>query len=202
MGGGLYTKNNIALLKGYYGIQNPANIPTIWDLFQHTREIASHQHNIRVAMFKWSKQTGKDINKVPFFSKQTIKNIIGLQFNPDKAMPTYSSAQWGISILTCHPKTAHKEITIKDYEEARRAAAHTAQFNDVRRSQKTPLSPLSDNYFELCLSVNTFCALIWTLHGDECNYYNGLLKVYDTLDQQEVHIISDSLTANVCHQIM
>jgi hypothetical protein len=57
MGGPLYTENNVAALKGYCGVVNPANIPTIWDTFQHTREIASHRHNIRVSMFKWSKQT-------------------------------------------------------------------------------------------------------------------------------------------------
>jgi hypothetical protein len=104
--------------KGYCSVVNPTNIPTIWDAFQHTHEIASHRHNIRVFMFKWSKQTGKDINKAPFFTEQTIKDIVGLQFNPGEAMPTYSLAQWGISILTCHPKTAHEVETIKDFEEA------------------------------------------------------------------------------------
>jgi hypothetical protein len=92
------------LLKGYCGGVNPANIPTKWDAFQHMRKIASHQHNIRVAMSKWAKQTGKDIDKAPFFTEQTIKDIVGLQFNPGKAMPIYSSAQQGILILTCCPK--------------------------------------------------------------------------------------------------
>jgi hypothetical protein len=48
MGGRMYTKNSVASLKGYCGIVNPANIPTILDAFQHMRKIASHQHNIRV----------------------------------------------------------------------------------------------------------------------------------------------------------
>ncbi len=104
-------------------------------------------------------------------------------------MPTYYSAQRGISILTCHQNTAHEVKTIKDYEEARRAMVHTVQLNDVRHCQKTPPSPLPHNYFELCLIVNTFCALVWILFRDKCDYYKGLLKVCDTLDQQEVHII-------------
>jgi hypothetical protein len=49
--------------------------------------------------------------------------------------------------------------------------------------------------------VNTFCALIWTLFGEECDYYKGLLEVAETLDQQEVHIIRDSFTPNVCRRI-
>ncbi len=46
-----------------------------------------------------------------------VKDILGLQFNPGEAMPTYFLAQWGISILTCHPKSAHEVETIKDYKE-------------------------------------------------------------------------------------
>jgi hypothetical protein len=47
-----------------------------------------------------------------------VKDIVGLQFNPREAVPTYSLAQWGISILMCHPKSAHEVKTIKDFEEA------------------------------------------------------------------------------------
>jgi hypothetical protein len=79
--------------------------------------------------------------------------------------------------------------------------AHMAQFNKVQRRQKMPPSPPPDNYFELHLSINTFCALIWTLFGDKCDYYKGLLEVCKTLDQQEVHIIRDSFTADVCRRI-
>jgi hypothetical protein len=49
--------------------------------------------------------------------------------------------------------------------------------------------------------VNTFCAPVWTLFGEECNYYKGLLEVAETLDQQEVHIIRESFTADVCRRI-
>ncbi len=202
MGGKLYSENNVATLKGYCGVVDPANIPTIWELFQQTREIAAHRHNIRVAMIKWAKQTGKETNKGPFFTEQTtIKDIVGLNFNLGKAVPTYAYVQQGISILTCRPKTAQEVETIKDFEEACRATVHTAQFNEVRRCQKTPPSPPSDTYFELRLSVNTFCALVWMLFGDKCDYYKSLFKICETLDLQEVHIIWELFTADVCCRI-
>jgi hypothetical protein len=109
-----------------------------WDSFQQTRDIASHWHNLRVSMTKWAKQTGKEINKAPFFIEQTIKDIVSLNFNPGKGVPTYSSTERGISILTCRPKMAHKVETIKDNEEAWHITAHTALFHEVRRHQKTP----------------------------------------------------------------
>jgi hypothetical protein len=66
------TKNKVATLKGYCGVANPAGIPTIWDAFQQTNEIASHRHNLRVTMFKWTKDTSKDIDKAPFFTEQMV----------------------------------------------------------------------------------------------------------------------------------
>ncbi len=138
MGGRMYSENNVAALKGYCGVVDPARIPTIWDSFQQTREIATHRHNIWVSMTKWPKETGKKIDKAPFFTEQTIKNIVTLNFNPGEAVPSYASAQRGVSILTCRPKTAQEVETIKDNEEARRVTAHTAQFNEVCRCQTPP----------------------------------------------------------------
>ncbi len=83
-------------------------------------------------MTKWAKQTVKEIGKAPFFTEQTIKDMVMLNFNPGEAILTYASAQRGLSILTCRPKTAHEVELIKDNEEARRITAHTAQFNEVR----------------------------------------------------------------------
>ncbi len=200
MGGRLYSENNVTTLKSYCGVVDPVNIPTIWDSFQQTQEIAAHHHNIRIAMMKWAKQTGKEINKAPFFTEQTIKDIVSLNFNPGKAVPIYASMQWGVSILTCRSKTTHEVETIKDFEEARQATAHTMQFNEVRRCQKTPPSPPPDTYFEHWLSVNTFCTLVWMLFGDKCDYCKGLLEISETLDLQEVHIIRDLFTVDVCRQ--
>ncbi len=91
----MYSENNVASLKGYCGVLDPSKIPNIWDSFQQTREIASHQHNLRVSMTRWAKEMGKEIDKAPFFTEQTIKDIVGLNFNPGEAVPTYGSAQRG-----------------------------------------------------------------------------------------------------------
>ena len=72
-----------------------------------------------------------------------------------------------------------------------------AQFNEVRRRQKTQPSPPPDTYHEMRYSINTFCALLWTLFGEKCDYYKGMLEIAETLDLQEVHIIRDSFTADI-----
>jgi hypothetical protein len=111
-------------------------------------------------MTKWAKQTGKEINKAPSFTEQTIKDIVSFNFNPGEAVPTYGSVEQGISILRCHPKTAYEGETIKDNKEAGCITAHTALFHEVRQHQKTPPSAPPVTYFELRLSMNTFCALV------------------------------------------
>jgi len=145
----LYSENNVAALKGYCGVLTHTGIPKIWDAFQQTKELASHCHNLRIGMQRWSKQKGLDVDKAPFFTKNSIKDMVGLKFNPGEAVPTFSSAQQGISILTCRPESAQEVEQIKDFEEARRATAHTAQFKEVWRKQKMQPSPPLDTYYKL-----------------------------------------------------
>ena len=105
-------------MKGYCGVVSPADIPPIWDAFQQTKELASHRHNIRAGMQRWSKRKGLDIDKAPFFTENSIKDILSLNFNPGEAVPTFASAQRGISILICRAKTAQEVEKIRDYEDA------------------------------------------------------------------------------------
>ena len=77
----------MAALKGYCRVDDPRKIPSIWDAFQQTKELAQHHHNLRVGMMTWSKQSGMDIDKAPFFTKATIKDIVNLNFNPGEAVP-------------------------------------------------------------------------------------------------------------------
>ena len=86
--GRLYSESNVAALKGYCGVVSPADIPPIWDDFQQTKELASHHHNIRTGMQKWSKQKGLAIDKAPFFTENSIKDIVGLNFSPGEVVPT------------------------------------------------------------------------------------------------------------------
>jgi hypothetical protein len=92
-------------------------------------------------MSQWSKRTGQDINKAPFFTEQTIKDIVNLNFNPGEAVTTFSSAQRGISILTCRPKPALEVETIKDFEEARHTPHNSMKLGVARRHhQAHPLT--------------------------------------------------------------
>ena len=102
-----------------------AGIPVIWDRFQHSKDLSAHRHHIRTAMESWAQTKGYEIDKAPFFMEQTIKDIVGLQFNPGEGVAHFSLAQCGISILTCRPKTVVEVEQIKGDEEAHRVMAYT-----------------------------------------------------------------------------
>jgi hypothetical protein len=145
------------------------DIPVIWDAFQRTKEISLHRHNLCVTRAKWVKMMGLNFDKAPFFNKQTVKDIISLQFNPGGAVPTYLLAQRGISILTCRPKTAQEVKKIKAKEEARRAGQWPIQCSSMKCSATRKLrqahcltiilncgsaSTNSAPSFGLCLTTN------------------------------------------------
>ena len=92
-------------------------------------------------MEKWAQKMGHEIDKAPFFMEATVKDIVGLHFNPGEGVAHFSSAQQGISILTCCPRSAADIKVIKGEEEAARATAHTMQYNDFRRRWKQPPCP-------------------------------------------------------------
>lgn len=141
VGGRRYSEDNVAALRGFCGVIDVARIPNSWDKFQHSKELLSHRHHIRTSMEKWARQFGYEIDKAPFFTEQTIKDIVGLQFNPGEGVAHFSSAQRGISILTCRPKSAVEVEQIKGDEEAHRAKAHIIQYTEYRRRQRNPPSP-------------------------------------------------------------
>ena len=63
-----------------------------------------------------------------------------------------------------------------------------------------PRAPAS-NYFELKLNLTTFCALVHMLFGDNCGYYQALMRVRNCMDTGGVYNIRQAYTADVCHRI-
>jgi hypothetical protein len=54
---------------------------------------------------------------------------------------------------------------------------------------------------QLKLNIGTFCALLWALFGDQCNYYKELVKIHRVLDREECFTIRDAYTKEICARI-
>jgi len=116
----------------------------------------------------------------------------------------YGSRQVGVSILVCRPKSAKDIEDIKEHEEALEATAGNMMYDEYRRRRQGTAAAKAEppeTFFELQISVNTFCAFLWTLFGDECDYYKSLMDIRDILLLQEVAYIRTAFTPDICRRI-
>ena len=70
----------------------------------------------------------------------------------------------------------------------------------LKTSRKKTTAP-AGTYSELKLNIGTYCGLLWSLFGQNCDYYKELLKIYRVLDRQECFSIREAYTKEVCARI-
>jgi hypothetical protein len=54
---------------------------------------------------------------------------------------------------------------------------------------------------QLKLNIGMFCALLWSIFGERCNYYKELVKFHRILDRKECFTIRDPYTKQICTRI-
>lgn len=114
----LYTDYQVAVIKGYCGLRETAAIPVIWALFQTSKHTEDHRLNLEKKMREWSMLHGIEIDHGVFFSKETIEDIVKLRPNPGDGHPTLKTAEKGVSILACLPRTQNEMEALRLQEQA------------------------------------------------------------------------------------
>ena len=61
--------------------------------------------------------------------------------------------------------------------------------------------PPATNYHELKLDLGTFCALLWVLFGEKCDYFENCFALLWMLDSDNVFANAHTLTPLMCRQI-
>ena len=61
--------------------------------------------------------------------------------------------------------------------------------------------PPASNYHELKLDLGTFCALLWVLFGEKCDYFENCLALLNMLDSDNVFANAHTFTPLICRQI-
>ena len=59
--------------------------------------------------------------------------------------------------------------------------------------------PPVGNFSCLKLNITTYCALLHTLFGDKCNYYDALMHIHACLNNAGAYNIRESYTADICY---
>ena len=142
---------------------------------KHTED---HRLNLEKKMREWSTIHGTDIDHGVFFSKETIEDIVKLRPNPGNGHPTLNTAEKGVSILACLPRTQNEIEALRlkeqaaDDSKANRTLAEALKLANMESRQPATGS------LELKLNIATYLAKLWALFGETCHLYQKVAQIH------------------------
>ena len=139
-------------------------------------------------------------DKSIFLKQQYLDDLVKLRFNPGGRVAQYESADKGISMLVCRSLSAAEVENLRGFEDSSEQTRSTRQLDEILKEKSKTTLP-AQNYMELKLNLSTFCALLWALFGEHCDYYRELLKLLNILDTEECFTIREAYTKEVCARI-
>ena len=100
-------------------------------------------------------------------------------------------------MLACRSVSAVDAEYSRDWEEAAAHTKNTHSLEDMLKVSRTKTATPPGLYSELKLNIGTYCGLLWSLFGENCDYYKELIKIYRVLDCQECFSIREAYTKEV-----
>lgn len=209
-GGKLYDKFQMATVKGFAHVYDLADVPAIWALFQYTKHLETHKDNLRRKMQDWANSPARaqqvQIDRSFFIPDATMKEILSLQFNPGGMVPEPDEADSGLSILICRARTMAAKAAIRKFEKAKEQSKRNRSMAEAESELATPaydMGALPDDYNELLRCVGTYCALLFTLFGEKCQFYKHCFALYTTMNSDLVYEQRHTFfTVLYCRQIV
>jgi hypothetical protein len=194
--------DQIAKLKDVCGVMSAKDILNIWSVIQATKGKAydSFRDHLKKSIESWCRSCHIKRDKSIYLTAKFFEDLVALRFNPGGPVAQYYLAAIGISVLACSSLTAVKAETQRGYEEASELTKTTRKLEDILKEKGKTVSPAPD-YMQLKSNIGTFCALLWALFRDQCDYYKELVKLHHILDREECFTIRDAYTKEICARI-
>jgi hypothetical protein len=198
-----YGDEDVAALMGFSRVKRGDQLQDIWAYFQATgtKSVDVCRRQLMARMLRWARDRHIPIDSSIYIEGTTVKAFMELKFNPGEGVAHLSSADKGLTIMSCRGRTTAETERIREREEALSATEQTRQLDKLLRLSKGITRAPADNFWELKSNVATFMALVWVLFGSECDYYKGLRNVYATLELKEVMAQKSAFTAEHCRRI-
>lgn len=198
-----YDDQQVYMLMGFAHITDVEQLPQVWAAFQTTKNSDAHRLELGSQMRAWTDTTKIPIVKNMDFSEKALGYIVKMQFNPPgcAGVAYYSSLDKGLTILTCRPPEG-EDIEALRAREMLEELATTRTLADVLNTPSITgnIKPAED-YNELMLNLGTFCALLWSLFGDKCDYYCKCLSLYRAMEDTPVFVMRRNFSALLCRQM-
>lgn len=196
-----YSEYQLAKLKGFCCVRNESGLPPIWEYFRSTKEVDAQRAKLVESMQSWAKNHDAQINRGVYFDKSTMDEIVKLEFCPGTPTAYLNTAEQGMSLLICRPRTGNETADIRSKEHAMQLTAQNHTLAEALLLNKRDPRPPAANYHELKLDLGTFCALLWVLFGEKCDYFENCFALLNMLDSDSVFANAKSFTPLVCRQI-
>ena len=200
--GKAYDTYQYAVIQGFSNCPTPAGLQPIWGLFTQTKNVDTARLHIKTAMRRWATRFHVNIHKGLLLSKATIEAIRDIHFNPGGGVAYFATAEKGISILTCQPKSGEERDSVRASELAQEISNANRSYAEALDLGKHDPRPPPGNYHELKATVGTFCGLLHTVFGPGCDYYVKCLEMYMCLDSDTVEENSMHFDPLYCRQIV
>jgi hypothetical protein len=78
----------------------------------------------------------------------------------------------------------------------------TRSYKESLKLTQTTVHVPASTYHDVKLNIVRFCAFLWTLFGDKCDYYKEVLKVLQVLESADVYAIRELYSREVCRHII
>jgi hypothetical protein len=196
-----YSEFQLAKLKGFSGVRAEAALQPIWTYFKSTKEVDAQRTQLLEDMKQWARQNDVQIHRNIYFDKATMDDITKMEFGPGTPTAFLSTAEQGISILTCRPRVGNETADIRTKEHAMQTTRQNHSLAEALLLGKRDPRPPAATFQDLKLDLGTFCALLWVLFGEKCDYFDNCFALFSMLDSESVTANSSNFTPTICRQI-
>ncbi len=195
--------DQISKLKDACGVRNAKQIPPIWAVIQKSKGKTFDPYQAHLTEVMDSRCRMKHIRKDRsiFLGAKFFDNLVALRFNPGGAVAQYLSISRGILMLACRSLNAVEAEYQSDYKELASHTSNTRSLKELLKGNQGKVVLPAPDYMQLKLNIRTYCALLWALFGDHCNYYKELYKIHRILDREECFMIQSAYTPEICMRI-
>lgn len=196
-----YSEFQLAKLKGFCCVRTHDGLPTIWEYFRTTKEVDAQRTQLVEEMTDWAKKEEVVVNRGIYFDKSTMDDIVKMEFCPGTPTAYLNTAEQGMSLLICRPRTGNETADIRSREQAMKLTARNHTLTEALVLSRRDPRPPAANYHELKLDLGTFCALLWVLFGDRCDYFENCYALLRMLDSDNVYANAHIFTPLMCRQV-
>ena len=195
-----YTGADLAKIKSWSNVHSVRDIQPVWREFQTTKNIDTHREALWKGMELWSSTYGYEIDKSIYYGKSTMEDIVDLKMIPAGHLPDLSTAEKGNSFLASVFRSVGDTKTAMESDEAEGRSSDNVTYAERLRLLASEGRPPPNNFLKFKRAVATYAAKQWTLFGDHCPFYKGLVDIRNTMELGSCQAQQESYKPLLCRQ--